>query len=393
MKINIIILVSLINTLIMIGTELSAQEEISWEEVAWEEITSAEETVWDEEEIWKEEVYEEEVFPDLENELEFTEENTISEANTVSSESGLDEKETAISEENEDKVIEIVPIGAEPSKSSTTVSQEPNITDGTQASKIELSPVTESFSEEEILPELASDKIPTTITNQELNSNQFNNLSEAIPVLENTADDHNEILPSITYDPPVILNHPATVPEESPPPQESPPSVQAITTEKTAIPAEELIQAATVQSIDSECNNPATYFNDIREAHLPAVEIPLYIDINGQSISSIGLFAVKLRIPFGFADFELEEAVFTEILLNSSPCNAKFIPETGILTIPQVEIPTLITVTGSTAQPQVGPIIKCRAVLQQSNIRILVLSLKELQCDSPLPEPVQTDIN
>ena len=257
---------------------------------------------------------------------------------------------------------------------------------GTTTWVYEPNTVESTHSEEEIPPQLVSSDDTTTITNQE-NSNQLNNLSEENSAVENPVDGHGEILPSITYDPPVILEHSVAVKEESPP------NVQVITTEESTTPVEELVPTGTVQSIDSECNNPATYFNDIREAHLPAVEIPLYIDINGQSISSIGLFAVKLRIPFGFADFELEEAVFTEILLNSSPCNAKFIPETGILTIPQVEIPTLITVTGSTAQPQVGPIIKCRAVLQQSNIRILVLSLKELQCDSPLPEPVQTDIN
>ena len=118
------------------------------------------------------------------------------------------------------------------------------------------------------------------------------------------------------------------------------------------------------------------------------------IGINGQSISSIGLFAVKLRIPFGFVDSELRKAVFKDILLNSSPCNAQSIPETRILNIPQVKIPTLIVVAGSTtSSPQVGPVINCQAVLQQSKIRISVLSLKELQCNSPLPNPVRTDIN
>jgi hypothetical protein len=169
------------------------------------------------------------------------------------------------------------------------------------------------------------------------------------------------------------------------------PAVQPMITENAATVIEELIQPADVQAVDEGCNNPAIYFNDIREAHLPAVEIPLYLDMSGQPISSVGLFAVKLRIPFGFADFEVKEVVFKEILKNSDSCNAKFIPETGILTVPQVEIPTFIAITDS-IQPQLGPVIKCSAVLQQSNIRISVLSLKELQCDPPLQEPIQTDI-
>lgn len=350
MKINIIILVSLI-TFVIRGTELSAQEEEAlWEEEVWEE------DVWEEvtldEEIWEEdeEIWEEEVIPVEENELEFYEEITDS-----------------------------------------SVSQEPNTADGTQVSEIEPHQVTKSLSEGEISPKLVANETPTTITNPELDSNQLNNLSEEIPTLENPESNHDEILPKVTYDPPIVLNQSTAIKEELPPPVESPSTVPAITTEETVTPSEEFVQTAP-QSIDSKCNNPAIYFNDIREANLPAVEIPLYMDINGQSISSIGLFTAKLRIPFGFADFELKEAVFKEILLNSSPCNAQFIPETGVLNVPQVEIPTFITVTNSTTQPQDGPVITCRAVLQQSNIRILALSLKELQCDSS-PVSIQTDIN
>lgn len=355
MKINIIILVTLINSLVTVGTEVLAQEEFYWDKGI----------------IWKEEVPEEETTQDLEEDPLFNEETTNS------SELGLDE-----SEGSEDKsTSEVVPIEPESNQSSPTVAQEPNVVD-TQTSKTEPNQVTESLSTGE------TNDNPTTITDQE-NSNQLNSSSEEIPALENTADHHGEILPSITYDPPIIPDHSATIKAESPS------SVQAIIPEKSATSVEELDQqVVAVQSIDElECDNPATYRNDIREAYLPVVEIPLFIDINGQAISSIGLFEVKLEIPFGFEDFKLKSIDFKDILVDSSPCNARFIPETGVLTIPQIEVPTFINVANSTTQLQVGPTIKCQAVLQQSNLRISVLSLKELQCDSPLPVPVQTDIN
>lgn len=333
-----------------------------------------------EEDVWQEEVYEPDILP---VEPELTEE--ITDSSDLGLDEGIGTDEAIIAEENEAEVV--VAAEEKPSETSTTVTPEPNVADDTQLNELESPQVTEPSSEPadgKISPETEKLTEPsTTTTNQELSSNQLNNSpSEEIPLLENSLNGSGEILPSITYDPPVIPNHSETS-------EKSQPAVQPMTTEDPATLAEELIQPATVQAMG--CDNPAIYFNDIREAHLPAVEIPLYIDMSGQPISSVGLFAVKLRIPFGFSDFEVKEVVFKEILKNSDPCNAQFIPETGILTVPQVEIPTFIAITDS-IPPQLGPVIKCSAVLHQSNIRISVLSLEELQCDPPLQEPIQTDI-
>ncbi|BAP58205.1 hypothetical protein THII_3908 [Thioploca ingrica] len=334
-----------------------------------------------EEDVWEEEVYEPDILPNneiLETEPELTEEITDSSL----LDEGIETNEAVISKENEAESV--VAAEEKPSETSTTVTPEPNAADDTQLNKLESHQVTEPSSEPtdgKISPENEKLTEPsTTTTSQEINPNQLNKSpSEEILLLENGS---GEILPSITYDPPIIPNHSETV-------EKLQPAVQPMITENATTVAEKLVQPATVQAM--ECDNPAIYFNDIREAHLPAVEIPLYLDMSGQPISSVGLFAVKLRIPFGFADFEVKEVVFKEILKQSDPCNAQFIPETGILTVPQVEIPTFIVITDS-IPPQSGPVIKCRAVLHQSNIRISVLSLKELQCDPPLQEPIQTDI-
>lgn len=363
MKTNIIVLISLINSLITVGnvSELSAQEE----DVLWEE------------DVWEEEIDEPDVISD--NEILEIEPELTGEITELSLYEAIEASDEAIETSEENEAETVVAVEEKPSETTTTVTQEPN--------KIESHQVTEPSSEPadgEISSE--NDKLTessTAITNQDLNTNQLNNSpSEEILPLENGLNGSGEILPSITYEPPIIPNHSETG-------EKSQPAVQPMTTENSATLAEELVQSATVPAVG--CNNPAIYFNNIREAHLPAVEIPLYIDMSGQPISSVGLFAVKLRIPFGFADFEVKEIVFKEILVNSDPCNAQFIPETGILTVPQVEIPTFIIITDS-IPPQLGPVIKCSAVLQQSNIRISVLSLKELQCDPPLQEPIQTDI-
>jgi hypothetical protein len=340
MKTNIIVLISLINSLIMMGnmSELSAQED-----------------------VLSGQAYEPAVIPD--NGI------TVYEAEPV-----------VPVEENPDAVIsagsEATPVVNEATPAAP-VEEKPNAVistgnEATPAAPVEEKPnavvatgneATPVVNEAKPVAPVEGKPNETLITgNQELNG--------GISPTEN-----GKILPSTTHDPPVVPTHLETV-------EKLQPAVQPTTANAAAL-AGEPVQPATIQAVDGECNNPAIYFNDIREAHLPAVEVPLYIDITGQPISSIGLFAVKLRIPFGFSDFELKEAVFKEILINHDPCNAQFIPETGILNIPQVEIPTLIAAIDST-QPQVGPVIKCSAVLQQSNIRISVLSLKEIQCDPPL---------
>ncbi|NJO18140.1 MAG: hypothetical protein HC877_21140 [Thioploca sp.] len=351
MKTNIIVLTSLISSLITMGSvsELSAQEDVLWEGTdPYEEVIPDNEIL--EDVLWEETDSYEEVIPD--NEILETEAGLTEEITDYSSDPGLNEEavsEVIISDGNETEPI--VPI-EEPETSIT----------GTQESNGEIS------------PELTSNE--TSTTTQELSPNPLNPLpsEEFPPPLENPSNENGEILPSITYDPPVILSHLETVANLQP--------VVQPTTENVATLSVELEPAA-IQAVDGECNNPATYDNNLREAHLPAVEVPLYIDITGQPIPSIGLFDVKLRIPFGYSDFELKEAVFKGILIDSDPCNAQFIPETGILSVPQVKIPTLIAAIDST-QSQVGPDIKCSAILQQSNIRITVLSLKELQCDPPL---------
>ena len=128
-------------------------------------------------------------------------------------------------------------------------------------------------------------------------------------------------------------------------------------------------------------DDPATYSNETRQAILPCVEIPLYTDINGSPINITGLYSAVLEIPFGFSDFEAKELTFLEIIEESNPAHARFNPDSGILDIPRIDVPTTVPLLVGGTVP--GPILQCSAELQQSALRAEVLMLQEFDCNLP----------
>jgi len=92
----------------------------------------------------------------------------------------------------------------------------------------------------------------------------------------------------------------------------------------------------------------------------------------------LGIYSAILEITDGFADFAVKTLSFQSLSTQPHPCHAQFEPVTGLLEIPQLEIPTLaIMASGHWAQ---GPRVTCQATLQQSVIRIELLSLTTLAC-------------
>ncbi|RKZ37159.1 MAG: hypothetical protein DRQ49_11205 [Gammaproteobacteria bacterium] len=128
-------------------------------------------------------------------------------------------------------------------------------------------------------------------------------------------------------------------------------------------------------------DEPATYNNETRQAILPCVEIPLYTDINGSPINITGLYSAVLEIPFGFSDFEAKELTFLEIIEESNPTHARFNPDSGILDIPRIDVPTTVPLLVGGTVP--GPTLQCSAELQQSVLRAEVLILQEFDCNLP----------
>jgi hypothetical protein len=128
-------------------------------------------------------------------------------------------------------------------------------------------------------------------------------------------------------------------------------------------------------------NEPATYSNETRQAILPCVEIPLYTDINGSSIELTGLYSAVLEIPFGFSEFEAKELNFLEIIEESNPSHAWFNPDSGILDIPRIDMPTIVPLLDGETVP--GPTLQCSAKLQQSALRAEVLMLQDFDCNLP----------
>ncbi|MCP3893148.1 MAG: hypothetical protein GY706_00740, partial [Bacteroides sp.] len=126
---------------------------------------------------------------------------------------------------------------------------------------------------------------------------------------------------------------------------------------------------------------PATYSNDTRQAILPCVEVPLYTDVEGHPIELMGLYSAVMEIPFGFSDFEVKELTFLEIIETSNLLHAHFNPNTGILDIPRIDVPTIASLLGEGSAD--GPALQCSAILQQSVLRVEVLMLKELDCKLP----------
>lgn len=122
----------------------------------------------------------------------------------------------------------------------------------------------------------------------------------------------------------------------------------------------------------------------MRQAFLPAVEIPLYTDMDGKPLfingqtAFIGLYSATLKISFGFSSFEVIEPKSLGISKNSDSCHAKFSPETGRLDIPQINVPTLVFMANQI--PVSGPVVKCRTSLQQSIVRIDILELTKFDC-------------
>jgi hypothetical protein len=135
-----------------------------------------------------------------------------------------------------------------------------------------------------------------------------------------------------------------------------------------------------VESVSAACE-PAIYSNQTAQAYLPALEIPFFTEIDGKAINLIGLYSAILEIPFGFNDFEVKELTFIQTLATSDPCHAIFTPDTGILTIPTLEV----TAVTSYLSPQLieGPVLTCSATLQQSVLKPEVLSFIRYACDLP----------
>ncbi len=144
-----------------------------------------------------------------------------------------------------------------------------------------------------------------------------------------------------------------------------------------------------IQELYSETNEPqvscseepATYSNETRQAILPCLEIPLYTDINGSSINITGLYSAVLEIPFGFSDFEAKELTFLEIIEEPNPTHARFNPDSGVLDIPRIDVPTTVPLLVGGTVP--GPTLQCSAELQQSALRPEVLILQEFDCNLP----------
>jgi hypothetical protein len=128
-------------------------------------------------------------------------------------------------------------------------------------------------------------------------------------------------------------------------------------------------------------DGPATYSNETRQAILPCVEIPLYTDINGSPINITGLYSAVLEIPFGFSNFEAKELTFLEIIDESNPTHARFNPDSGILDIPRIDVPTTVQLLAGGTVP--GPTLQCSAELQQSALRAEILILQEFDCNLP----------
>ncbi len=126
------------------------------------------------------------------------------------------------------------------------------------------------------------------------------------------------------------------------------------------------------------CKQLATYSHDSRQAYLPYIEIPLYTNMDGNPIAATGLYSGVLEIPFGFADFAIKELTFLDTIEQSKSCHTKFIPETRMLYIPNLIMPTQVPYLNGKLMP--GFEIECSASLQQSVIRPTVFSLTTFEC-------------
>lgn len=262
-------------------------------------------------------------------------------------EEGMEEKwiEEEWMEEVEEEVIE------EPSDQS-----EPKEDEEMVATPVESPPIPLPVEEPQPItpPEIISPPLPSFV------------IDEPVPVVDEMVPVEDVSKPSVE---PIELPH-----EEEPIVESSPEDEELLPTEIPPIDLSEL-----------DCDSAATYSNETRQAVLSTVEIPLYTDIDGKPLEIdgkpvmlTGLYSAVLEIPFGFFDFEVKEFSFQKFVTESDPCHAKFTPATGILEVPEIEVPTLPIL--SYGQLTASPVIKCRAVLQQSVLREEALSLKDFEC-------------
>ncbi|BAP54940.1 elastase [Thioploca ingrica] len=133
----------------------------------------------------------------------------------------------------------------------------------------------------------------------------------------------------------------------------------------------------------SESSIAAIYSNDTRQAIIPCLEMPPLLDpTDGPlGLSVVSLYTAVLEIPFGFSDFRVNQLTFVDKLTTSNPNNAKFDPDTGVLTVPSVDISTITPSFGG--QTAAGFLVNCNATLRESVLKPEVLKLIDLNCQLP----------
>jgi photosystem II stability/assembly factor-like uncharacterized protein len=113
---------------------------------------------------------------------------------------------------------------------------------------------------------------------------------------------------------------------------------------------------------------PASYSEQTQQAYLPAIEIPLFNTLN---LYSASLELASLETPSSSYDFfRVKELTFLQTITTANPCHAVFMPNTGILTIPRLQVTE-------------EPAFTCAATLQQSLLQPNILSLSKYTCRLP----------
>jgi hypothetical protein len=115
----------------------------------------------------------------------------------------------------------------------------------------------------------------------------------------------------------------------------------------------------TKDNVNVTCE-PASYSKQTQQAYLPTIEIPLFDTLN--------LYSANLTSSNDF--FRMKGLIFQQKITTANPCHAIFMPNTGILTIPRLQL---------TEEPE----FTCTAILQQSLLQSDVLSLIKYNCWLP----------
>jgi vibriolysin len=114
----------------------------------------------------------------------------------------------------------------------------------------------------------------------------------------------------------------------------------------------------------------ATYSNETQQATIPCLEVPLYTDvdgepfftnIDGQSLPLTGLYSAVLDMQSGFADIQMAQFHWIDIITQPNADYAKFIPNNGILDIPNIYVPADLIYPDT----PVDKLIQCHVSLQQ----------------------------